>query len=226
MWSWTGPDRVDWTDSKVNGIMRVKSIVNSIMNSMTYILFSEDVEYVWVVDCGDIRPLLDEIGNRPVKGVMLTHAHYDHIYGLPELLRIFPECMVYTNMEGINELGSARLNLSRYHGVNIEIDKKRTVSVTDNYLIELFPDRMAKVIESPGHNPSCLIFEVEDCLFTGDSYIPGLKPVTNLPGGNKEQAVQSLKRIEHLLHNHTVYAGHPYALLNYDDEIFNCSSSS
>ena len=73
---------------------------------------------------------------------------------------------------------------------------------------ELFPNVKARVYETPGHHPSCLTFEVEDYLFTGDAYIPGVKVVTNLPGGNKEKAKASKERIEVLMSSHQLCAGH------------------
>lgn len=74
----------------------VSHIVNSIFSSRTYILSEEGNTEFWLVDCGDIPPIVDLlsfIGGRPfgLKGVLLTHAHYDHIYGLPQLMELFPQ---------------------------------------------------------------------------------------------------------------------------------------
>lgn len=64
--------------------MNVQGIVNSIMSSMTYVLSEDEGDGVWLVDCGDIGSIqASSIGSNPIKGVLLTHAHYDHIYGLP-----------------------------------------------------------------------------------------------------------------------------------------------
>ena len=57
--------------------------------------------------------------------------------------------------------------------------------------VPLFPGVALQVMATPGHNPSCLSFVVGDYLFTGDSYIPGTKVVTNLPWANKLEALQS-----------------------------------
>ena len=45
-------------------------------------------------------------------------------------------------------------------------------------------------------------------LFTGDSYISGIKVVTNLPGGNKELAAQSLEKILELAKGKILCPGH------------------
>ncbi|MCE5174409.1 MAG: MBL fold metallo-hydrolase [Bacteroidales bacterium] len=49
-----------------------------------------------------------------IKGVLLTHAHLDHIYGLPELFERFPDCLLYTNDFGMKTLADDKLNMSRY----------------------------------------------------------------------------------------------------------------
>ena len=73
---------------------------------------------------------------------------------------------------------------------------------------ELFDGICLKVIATPGHNPSCLTFQIGDYLFTGDSYIPDVKVVTNLPGGNKKQAQESLSMILKLVEGKNICPGH------------------
>ena len=50
----------------------------------------------------------------------------------------------------------------------------------------------------PGHDPSCLAFRIDDVLYTGDAYIPGVKVVTTFPRSNKQQAAESLERLQQL----------------------------
>ena len=54
------------------------------------------------------------------------------------------------------------------------------------------------VLFVPGHEPSCLAFRIEDALYTGDSYIPGVKVVTSFPRSNRQQAAESLARLQQL----------------------------
>lgn len=72
-------------------MIRVKHIVNSVYTSRTYVLSEYDGRDFWIVDCGDVPPLVDmmsAIGGGPfkIRGVLLTHVHYDHIYGLLKLM--------------------------------------------------------------------------------------------------------------------------------------------
>lgn len=147
-------------------------------------------------------------GSFVIKGVLLTHVHYDHIYGLLKLKELFPNVRVYTNEIGRKLLGSEKLNMSKYHEDPISFSAENVVVCGDGDEIELYEDVKAKVHHTPGHNPSCLTFEVTDYLFTGDSYIPGIKVVSNLPGGDRQLAAESLKTILVLSEGKVVCPGH------------------
>lgn len=193
--------------------MKVSHIVNSVYASRTYVLSPEWRPSVWLVDCGDVPPIVDllsSLGDCPfeIKGVLLTHAHYDHMYGLPKLTELFPSLTVYTNEIGKKALASERLNFSKYHEDPINYITDNVVICGEGDEIELFDGVKAIVHYTPGHNPACLTYEVGDYLFTGDSYIPGIKVVTNLPGGDKTLAAESLEKILQLAEGKILCPGH------------------
>lgn len=193
--------------------MKVSYIVNSVYSSRTYVLSQEGNPYVWLVDCGDVPPLIDYLSSLGddlfiVEGVLLTHAHYDHIYGLPKLTELFTSLKVYTNDIGKKALANERLNFSKYHEDPINYLSENVVICGDGDEIELFDGVRAVVHDTPGHNPACLTYEVGDYLFTGDSYIPGIKVVTNLPGGDKALAAESLEKILKLAEGKILCPGH------------------
>lgn len=188
--------------------MLVSGIVNNFFVSCTYVLSAYG--NAWLVDCGDVEPLFSLLKNKKLKGVFLTHSHYDHIYGLNELLTLYPETLVYTNESGKETLFDDRKNMSLYHETPFVFEHPEQVRlVDDGDEIKLTEDIKAKVIATPGHHPSCLTFLIDDAIFTGDSYIPGIKVVTNLPQGNKKQAKESLEKILLLSDEKTIYPGHP-----------------
>lgn len=177
-------------------------------------LTQEGNRSMWLVDCGDVPPIVDMLssvgGNLSllIKGVLLTHVHYDHIYGLPQLKELFPSLRVYTNEFGKKALTDIRLNYSKYHNDPIVYESDNVETCEEGSVIELFDGVLAKVYHTPGHNPSCLTYEVGDYLFTGDAYIPGIKVVTTLKGGDKVKAAESVERILRLAEGKTVCAGH------------------
>lgn len=185
--------------------MKLSWVVNRVFSSRTYLLETE--KEAWLVDCGDWEKLLQD-GDLPLRGVLLTHVHYDHIYGIPGLLERFPECRIYTNAAGVEAFASPKNNMSRYHDDPITLDAARLTLVGEGDRIPLAPGLEAEVFETPGHNPSCLTYRVADLLFTGDSYIPGEKVVTTLPGGDKPLAAASLERILRLADGLQLCPGH------------------
>lgn len=189
-------------------MLPVVTISNSVFASRTYVMQSGRSDSVWLVDCGDFDKVLEKIGGRKIAGVLLTHAHFDHIYGIPELLGCCPCCRIVTNGAGLEALGDPRINLSRYHGTPMAVSSDNIFLVHEGDDIPLFDGLFAKVYETPGHHPSCLTFEVGEYLFTGDAYIPGEKVITNLPGGDKVKAVVSVSRILELGRDKIIMAGH------------------
>lgn len=189
-------------------MLQIDHIVNSIFTSITWLLSVPDNDNVWLVDCGDCDKIVRRIEGRKIAGVLLTHAHFDHIYGLPELLEIFPQCKVFSNEIGRATLGDVRKNMSLYHETPVSVEGNRVSLCEDGSNIPLFDGVLAKVFATPGHHPSCLSFMVDDYFFTGDAFIPGIKVVTNMPGGNKAQAKESVELIERMKMGMQICPGH------------------
>ena len=203
-------------------MLNVTHIVNSVFTSRTYILTDDGKKDFWIVDCGDVPPLIAMIssfgGNSfTIKGVLLTHVHYDHIYGLPRLKEMFPDIRAYTNEAGSKALPNPKLNMSKYHDDPIIYEAENVMTCREGVhkdceqqhdVIDLFDGVQAKVFETPGHHPSCLTYEIGDYLFTGDAYIPGEKVVTILPGADKALAAESLERIKRMAEGKVVCPGH------------------
>ena len=156
-------------------MITIDYIVNSFFNSMTWLLSETESEQVWIVDCGDIAPIITKLDGKKLAGVLLTHAHFDHIYGLPELIKLFPSCKIYTNESGRDTLADPKRNLSLYHETPLTVKGQQVQICEEGDDISLFQNVFAKVYETPGHHPSCITFLVEDSVFTGDAYIPNNK---------------------------------------------------
>ena len=192
-------------------MIQVKEIVNSIFTSKAYILYCEGEDKAWLVDIGDVAPVEDFLNEKglSIAGVFLTHAHFDHIYGLEDLVKHYPNCKVYVTEYSKHALASDKLNMSRYHGDRINYEKDNVVVVHEGESMKLFEDEPQMLFyETPGHNPGCLTMVIGDLVFTGDAYIPGVGVTCLVPHANKEQAKQSLVKILELAKGKTILAGH------------------
>lgn len=192
-------------------MIQIKEIVNSIFTSKTYILFCEGVDKAWLVDIGDVEPVVTFLEEKglTVEEVFITHAHFDHIYGLPELVRCYPQCKVYVTEYAKEGLTSDKLNMSKYHETPVTYKGDNVVVVHEGESINLFEgEPEIHFYETPGHNPGCLTLVLGDMIFTGDAYIPGVGANTQLPHANKELAQQSMERILELAEGKIILPGH------------------
>ena len=192
--------------------MDIKFITNSFFSSRTYWLSDQQEDKFWLVDCGDIEEVVKQIPTKStIAGVMLTHVHYDHIYGLNRLMTLMPDCLIYTNDFGQKSLTDPKRNFSRYH---TEVDDfifeypEKVVVVGEGEKIELYEGVYADVFYTPGHDESGLCYKVGEDLFTGDAYIPGVKTVTTFPHSSKKKALESDLRISSFLSGMKVWPGH------------------
>ena len=192
-------------------MIEVHDITNSIFTSKTYILSKQGEDKAWLVDIGDIDPVLSYLDERHLymEGVFLTHAHFDHIYGLEALIERFPECKVYVCKYAKQALASEKLNMSKYHGTPINFISDNILVVKEGDTMSIFDGEPEMVFyETPGHNPGCVTMVLGDKIFTGDAYIPGVGANTHLPRADKSLAKVSLERIMKLAEGKTVLSGH------------------
>ena len=186
--------------------MKIHRVVNTIFNSCSYVIVNDGCS--WIVDCGDLDQILPFVEGR-LCGVLLTHAHFDHIYGLNQLLTLHHDVPIYTNAVGLETLLSDKLNFSKYYGEPFVLQFPENVRVVeDGQQIDLFQDVTVTAVETPGHRPCCVTWMLDDVLFTGDSFIPGVKTVTILTHSDKVKAEISEAHIRQLAEHRKICPGH------------------
>ena len=190
-------------------MLEVTRIENRVMASNTYVVFDVDYDYCWLIDVGDFDKVREFVPKGVVvRGVFITHTHFDHIYGMIELHKTFPSCKLYTSEYGREAVFDDKKNFSKYHEQSIIYEGGDVVTLEEGDGVELYPGVNMHVYATPGHCPSCLTYEVSDWVFTGDSYIPGVKVVTKLPRGSRIQAAESVEKIKGLSLGKTICPGH------------------
>lgn len=178
--------------------MLIKRFLNQIFNSNTYLLYKLEEKAVWVIDPGSSTDQLIkwlENHKKQLKGILLTHTHFDHIFGLNDLQEKFPDVKVYASFYASDGMNSDKLNGSLYKEIPFIIKRPEYVVVKDEDKILLWDSIFARVIETPGHNRDCISFHIDKNLFTGDALIPGIKVHTKLKYSNKTIADNSIKKI-------------------------------
>ena len=192
--------------------MTIKLIVNKIFNSITYLLHEEESDELTIIDCGDAIDIIKYIehNNLRLKNILITHTHYDHIYGLNEVVSRFPNTNVYTNSAGKLSLYNDKWNMSRYNIFDTPFIYKfqNVITKEEGDFIDFGKEKI-HILSTPGHDWSCLSFKLGNYIFTGDSYIPNIKPTLTFPKSDKKEGMIQYKRLLELdKQGYTILAGH------------------
>tara|TARA_Y100001936_G_scaffold100036_1_gene98286 strand:+ start:465 stop:1229 length:765 start_codon:yes stop_codon:yes gene_type:complete len=160
--------------------------------------------YIWlvstnegsiVIDPGESKNIQKLIDNNTIdlKGILITHHHYDHTNGLSELVKK-NELEVYGPVNNID-------------GINHRLNDKDKISI-----IGIDFD----VISIPGHTLDHIGFYSANAnnpiLFCGDTLFAG--GCGRIFEGTYEQMFHALKKITKLPTNTNIYCGHEYTLSN------------
>lgn len=192
-------------------MIHIRKYVNKTFSSNSYLIREDGTRDCILVDCGDNPRLIEDIVVAeliPVS-VFLTHTHFDHIIGLNEFVSVFPNVKVFTNEFGASALISNKQNLSKYHQDPFEFRYSSTIlTITSSCNSIIISSFNIKIEHVPGHNPSCLAYFIDKYLFSGDSFIPGLNVVTNLPNADKKMALDNYKKLRNQSKKFIICPGH------------------
>lgn len=181
-------------------------IKNKLLQSATY-LFGN-----YLVDCGDgdtILKVAEEQGIE-IQGIFLTHCHLDHIYGLPIILKHFPNAKVYCSAMTHKGLKDKSLNLS-YLMPEVSFFfnySENVVELTEGE--HLLDDLKVDMIICNGHSNDCQSYLIGGNLFTGDALIPFAKVFTKWPTSNKILALENEEKLRQFAEdkNLKIWPGH------------------
>ena len=143
-----------------------------------------------------------------VGAILLTHGHYDHIYGVSRCLDLLGDIPVYMHPDDVELIGMAEDMAAPYGGCPaLAFD---TVDVVDGQVLDLL-GRQWTVISTPGHSKGsvCYYCEAEKLLFSGDTLFAGTIGRTDLHGGSYDSLIVSIMdKLMGLDGDTTVLCGH------------------
>ncbi|MHB9132308.1 MAG: MBL fold metallo-hydrolase [Armatimonadota bacterium] len=162
------------------------------------------VDAPWqIVD--DVRDLLAELAVS-VKWIVCTHGHWDHTMGLSELMEATgaPVAIHASDAEMIEHPSFAPFSFP-FELTPVTPDRL----LEEGDVIEV-GGHQCTVLHTPGHTPGCICLydDADHVLFSGDTLFAGTYGRIDLPGGNPEDMVQSLRRLSTLPPETQAYPGH------------------
>jgi len=174
------------------------------MNS--YILHNQDSCYV--IDPGSeaekIRSIINKEGWK-VLGILLTHAHLDHIGALD----IYP-VPIYLHREEEQVLRNDQINGFGLFGVprlfNLET---LDLHILDPGVPLMLGEQQIDFIHTPGHTPGGVCYRVGNHLITGDTLFKDAVGRWDFPLGDEDQLKQSvINLIEGQNPSYHIHPGH------------------
>ena len=126
-----------------------------------------------------------------LEAILLTHGHFDHIFGVERTQDAFGPVPVYMHPEDWELIGMAG-EMARPYGFQPEISFEPT-AINDGDVLELI-GRKWEVIGTPGHTKGgvCFYCREEKLLFSGDTLFAGTIGRTDLYGGDYGKLIVSI----------------------------------
>lgn len=188
--------------------MRIKRFENSVFSSNSYVV--DDGRTAVIFDIGDAFPIFEYLQKHGLTliALFITHTHYDHIYGIREFMSHFPGVPIYTSEFGKEAFRKPNRNFSRYHEDEISIKSDSIKVLDDGGVVKVSDTFEVTVMATPGHDKSCMTFQIGNLLLTGDSYIPDVKVIASFPNSNKTDAAYWYVKLQEMSATHTILPGH------------------
>ncbi len=179
-------------------MLALKTFTFSPIRENTYLLYNEEKECC-IIDPGcyfqeerdELKTGIEKTGLTPVL-LLNTHCHLDHVFGnqfVFDTWGLIPH--LHINEKQVLERAGAsgerwQLPFKNYEGEVRYIDEKRDVAIGKELLKPLF---------TPGHSPGSLSFyhAAGSFIIGGDVLFRGSVGRTDLPGGNHEVLLESIR---------------------------------
>lgn len=173
-----------------------------------WLIVDEESRKLAIVDPGEdadrIVAAIRETGATPTE-IWLTHAHFDHVGALEELLRSY-DVPVRMHPEELPVYTSAAMYAAAF-GQRIEQPVATTVPVTEGDTLSV-GDLTFAVMHTPGHSPGHVVIHGHGIAIVGDCLFAGSVGRSDLPLASPSALAASLQRIAALPIETQVLPGH------------------
>ena len=194
--------------------MEIYKFVFSPIEVNTYILADQSGDCA-IIDCGcyneeESARLEKFILEKKINPVLLlnTHCHLDHIFGNKFILEKYNLRTFSSELEEGNRKNAIQHAI--LFGLSMDNSPEPSGFISHNQIVR-FGNTELLVLHVPGHTAGGLAFysEKNGCVFTGDALFAGSIGRSDLPGGDSEALIRSIKNQLFVLPQSTVvYSGH------------------
>ena len=174
-----------------------------------YIVICKETKKCVVIDPGEDGPeILSKVkkSGATITHIINTHGHFDHI-GANRYLKDTAKALISIHALDRVLMTKAQEHASVY-GLTVDHSPQPDITLNDGDTIGT-GNLCFKVIHTPGHTQGGICLSIEDNLFSGDTLFEGSIGRTDLPGGNFDTLVTSIKtKLAGLDPSTIVFPGH------------------
>ena len=208
-------------------MLQIKSFIFSPIQENTYLLYNQQQECI-IIDPGcyfdDEKEILKNfIDQQQLKPVYLlnTHCHLDHVFGNKYIHDTY-QLTLHLHEKEKQVLGFAPTSGLMYNMpfTNYSGD---FILLKDGDKVLLGEDEL-QVIEAPGHSPGSICFycKKQNFIIGGDVLFQRSIGRTDLPGGNHQTLLDSIRQKLFVLPDETVvYSGHGATTTIGEEKMYN-----
>lgn len=173
-----------------NGEVQIVKLSLGAFDNNCYVVICPETQESLIIDTPtDAQRILDAVANTRVKGIIITHSHFDHLQALGEV------------MQGTGApLAAHRLDAA-------QLPVAPTIFLRGGEVIEAGTVSL-QVLHTPGHTPGSICLLSGRHLFSGDTLFPG-GPGATQSAEAFDTILQSLTEKVFMLPEDTaIYPGH------------------
>ncbi len=174
----------------------------------SYVLACAKTRKAAIIDPGEAGPVLEIIREEKLEPLFIlnTHAHIDHVIGVAEVQETLdiPFYLHPLEHEWAAQVGAQAAMFGMPTPRTPRIDHE----IKGGDVFEI-GELTVQVVDVPGHSPGHVALVLPDRTFSGDTVFAGSIGRTDLPGGNYEQLIESIRtQILTLPDKTIIHAGH------------------
>ena len=208
-------------------MIRAEHFIFNALQTRCSVVWDEEGNCAFTDPCftseSEREALVSLVESKALKSVciMLTHCHFDHIYGMSSLAKEYG-IPVYAHLKELSTLEETNPYICNAFGLPLPETfpmiktirdaafPSRFYPVRDGQTVEVGSLKF-EVLETPGHTSGgvCYLERNEKIIFCGDTLFAGAIGRTDHPGGDYDQLMRSIfEKLMHLDGDISVVTGH------------------
>ncbi len=190
--------------------MKISNLTLGIVSTNTYFI-ENDTELILIDPSSESKKILNRIqqSQKQLKAILLTHAHFDHIAALDDVLKQY-DVPVYMHPEEFDFLSEPEKNGSvqfRAYGLPIITSHANPTAIEEGH--HQIGQFQFDALHTPGHSPGSLTYVFDEFAVVGDTLFNNGIGRTDLYRGDYETLVDSIQdKIFNLDETLPLYPGH------------------